>query len=711
MDLIYSIKYLTQELYKDNNKLFYLNMLFLYSIEDRVYKDKGLHTYFKSVLKNPNINLYYLYSTTISNPKNVIFKSKLDKLKSDYLKIVEINDENLLSTIVPIHRIFYRLFVKGGAALKIFVDYLVKMDVIKTEEIPDIANNPTDIDTNLIVNPYFADSNTLNEYLKVLIKDVCLYLIVEYNELYNDIDEKFYTKLVRNESIVRDIKNFYPYRQGIELRLPSISNIQDVSFGNGNYSIKQEGCNVRLTYLNNSFEKISVFRLLLAMDIIDYKMNIQKIGDSEVGYPIEDIVLESSAELIDITFYNIDNVKINKIWDWAINTIEYGSNNTLFIGLHEYILDLIGMIDNVEKNPMLALKSEKRIQRRDFLYKLYCNYRLIQQIVENNSEINREHITLYCKNIIDKQYLTYELTQDEIDSIVPYIIGENPNNFEIILINFIKKNILENNSMLYKLDMTSSGHVKIVKYNSIINNIDPDSLLVIKNYINTVFNKLDINTKAKIFSNVVSIYNENQMNDKTTLLLYISIVKSCKDKPEELAIRISNNYKQHIRQSMNYYPGLFISDHIKTLYRKGSIQQITSQLLNENIAKMLIYVIRNIASDIPMNILILNKYPPFKIIFSSRFNFYMFLELMLINLNTYLESIGGIQYNIIYELIQETIISIYFRVHCNEKIGRNNFDGLSDLLFAKIIFSDIKHKDKMVKIFNINNKSLFFNNT
>lgn len=711
MDLVYSIKYFTNELYKDNHKLFYLNMLFLYSIEERLYTHIGLNHYIKSILMNPAIDIYYLYTTTISNHKNEVFKSTLDRLILDYLKIVEINDDNLKSTIVPIHRIFYRFFVKGGAALKIFVDYLKKMDLIKDKEIPDIANAPTDIDTNLIVNPYFSDSVHFNEYLKIVMKDICLYFITEYREIYNEIDENFYLKLVKNENIVREIKSFYPNRDGIEIKLPSILNTSNVSFGNGNYSIKVEGSQIRLTYLNNMFSNISVFRLLLSMDIIDYKMDITKVGNAEIGNPIEDLVLESSAELIDITFYNNDNSKINTIWNWAINAIEYGKNNTLFMGLHEYIKDLIEMIENVDKNPMLALKSEKRIQRRDFLYRLYCNYRFIQNVIENGNKINKDYIMLYCQDQIDKKYLTYGLLKDEIDIILPYVIGKNPNDFESILIDFIKKYILENDGLLYKLDFNSSGLLEMHKFNNIMNNIDSDSLSVLHNYLKTEFIKLDVMLKAKIFCNIVKMYNENQVNDNTTFILFLSIIKSCKGNPEEFSERINNNYKQYVKQVINYYPDLFLSKRIKTLYRDGSIEQIISQLLNENVAKLLIYLIRNIKTHIPMNIVILNKYPPFKVIFSIKFNLYIIIEMIVTLLNNYLQSISGITYDIIYRIQEETSISIYFRVPCIDKIGRIQFNGTTDLLFTKIIFTDIKRIDKMIKIHSFNNKSLYFNNT
>jgi hypothetical protein len=381
------------------------------------------------------------------------------------------------------------------------------------------------------------------------------------------------------------------------------------------------------------------------------------------------------------------------------------------MGFHEYILDLIGMIENIDKNPMLVLKSEKRIQRRDFLFRLYCNSRLIQKIIENGNEINREHITLYCADLIDKTYLRFGLSQEEVNTILPYIIGKNPSNFEFILLDFIKRYLLENESILYKLDLNSANEMRSSKLDSIKNDVDPDSLLLIENYIKTVFVKLNPRLKAKIFSNIVSIYNENQMNDTTTFILYISVVKSCKDGPEELGVRIMNNYKQYMRQAMNYYPGLFLSSTIKTLYREGSVQQIISQLLNENISKMLIYVIRNIQSDIPMNILILNKYAPFKIIYSSKFNPFLFIESIVILLNRYLKSIGTTQYDIIYELTSEPTILIYLRVPFSENVGRINFKGITDLLFAKIMFNDIKRVDKMIKLFNFNSKSLFFNNT
>jgi len=131
----------------------------------------------------------YLYTTSLNNAGNILFQKELKSAIDNFVKLKEINDENLETIVIPIHRIFYRFFVKGGATLKVFVDYLEEMDIIDKDDIPIVANAPTDIDTNLIINPHFTYAYNLNELLKSLIEKACLVLMDKHAKIYTDINE------------------------------------------------------------------------------------------------------------------------------------------------------------------------------------------------------------------------------------------------------------------------------------------------------------------------------------------------------------------------------------------------------------------------------------------------------------------------------------------------------------------------------------------
>ena len=139
-------------------------MQFFYDLEDGILRNKELNAYLKNIISNTDRNLLYsLFLNTYSGEENILFfqdfNFKIDKyFRCDYTLA------NIEEIIFPIHSLFYRFFIKGGAALKVFVDNLEKIGIIGKDVpmLPSIAIDPTDIDSNIIVNPLFPEVRHLN---------------------------------------------------------------------------------------------------------------------------------------------------------------------------------------------------------------------------------------------------------------------------------------------------------------------------------------------------------------------------------------------------------------------------------------------------------------------------------------------------------------------------------------------------------------------
>ena len=733
MDRLTILRNITTELYKDNTKLFYINMNFFYYLEDSLYRDMSLHNYLKSIILTPGLDIYNLYSATLNNPVNMLFNREFHNKIQRFMGLKDlkkISIENLETIVIPIHRIFYRFFVKGGAALKVFVEYLDDMDILDIKDIPSVANSATDLDSTIIVNPHSIFAAQFNELLLSLVQKACFSLIASHAEIYNNIDETFYRKLIKNSIFLTELTKLFPNKKGdVQLRLPSIDDTSEITFPSG-YTVKPQGSQVKLTRIYNH-EGLITLRLLLSMDIIDYRMEIHTGDDgSESGRPIEELLGESGAELIDITFYNLDNHNIINVWNWAINAVSFGSRYTLFLGLHDMITDLTKMI--TMSDPMLEFKVEKRKNRLDFLYKIYCNYRLIQHIFENNNQINKSHIILYCKNTIDEKYKQIGLSEIEIDTILPYIIGQSPNNFEIILYNFILNYVYKNDSIQYNLEFRPdtfihSNKLALIDVSTIL---DPNTLEKIKVYIMNIFIALDITIKAKIFYEIVNIYNECQTMGNITLILYTAIYKSCIDTPELLSNRININYKQMIAETTGKYQSIFLKKELSIEYDKTPLNQpeITRLLINEKVVQMCHYFLKNIMLNQVTNIIILNKYPPYQITYSMKKHImentsYLlsYYEQILQLINQFIDSHREylnkhkIDFFVIYEISKKYPISIYFRVPFTQNIDGISFNGPTDILFATISFEYIVNrameKEGFIKLYQYPFKSLLFKYT
>ena len=704
---------LTGELYDSNELVFKLNMNFFYDLEDSLYRNRGLNNYIRTFLISSGQNINNIYAATVKNEENMLFNKMLKNKIDNYLIINPEIVENLEDVVIPIHQIFYRFYIKGGAALKVFVDNLYSLGILDKEiYIPRISNDPTDIDTNLIVNPVFPYAAELIELLKLTVETVSIQIMTKYRKKYSRLDNHFLNKLIKNSSLNQKITELLYKKDPIHYRLPNEGEKRDV-LPNGGFSYKPEKNVLRLTCINSHQAKISTYRILLAMDIIDVRYRIEKVGLGEMGTPVERLLVASEAELIDITVYNIDNPKYSQVWEWAKNAMPYGAHYTLYQEIHDMIIDLIQMLQNPTGHPSLIAKEEKRKQRLNYLYFLYCNYRLIQNILENNNKIHRSHVIKYCKNLVEDQFIQLGLTSDEIDTILPYIIGKNAENLEKIVYDFIHDYIYIDQNIQYKLDFNREGYAVSSKLNTddVYQFVSKETLEHISNYLMRIFIRLDKKQKAQVFSKLVSIYNNSKNDGNTTLILYTAIYKASIRKPESFAGRILELYTNLRRDTMNTVEGLFISKRLATAHRDGNIRDIPEILLAENIGKMCKYLMGKLMKELSMELFILNKYPPYQIscnLLNVKSFWYVYEKIVEI-LDEYLKT-TGVEFYLVYELSSKYPIQIYYRIPYYQTVDRVDFRGKTDIMFSKLFMDNIENRENLITILTYKNKSLYYLN-
>jgi hypothetical protein len=681
-----------------------MNLLFFYDLEDRLYRNPDLNAYFKQII--PQVNIYNLYTDTISGEHNILFKTDFDKRIQNYLELDPTIEENLEECVVPIHQIFYRFFIKGGAALKVFVDNLDKIGIIGNGMfIPGIANSPTDIDTNLLVNPKFKHASVLLLNLKNVIKTVCLELIDKYAKIYWEIDKLLIQKLQDNESFIKNISDLFHTDNPIYIYLPAEHMLSGVLPNNGE-TIKPQNSPIRLSILQPNYAEITVFRLLLCINITDVQYNLQITETSEVGIRLNRILIYGEGELIDITIYELTNPKYNEIWEWAKNAMPFGQRYTLFQGIHDMMIDLIQMSD-VKGNPSLNDKVVKRKIRLDYLYLLYCNYRMIQNILENSNKIKQEHIVKYCSKFIQRQFFTLGLTQPQLHLILPYIIGYIGFQFEQIMLEFILNYIYHSQNIQYKLDFNPSGILfgsKLIN-NDLENEFPKKDLEKIKKYILTTFALLTRINQASVFVKLVSVYNDSKNDGNTSLILLTAISRSSNGNALTFSDRVLNNYRQLLKSVTSSYQNLFISKILLDTYDRGIITYQHSKLiLNEIVGKMCTTVLNGLVRELQIEMVILNKYPPYKIIYFPKkndINLLILFENVVRLLTDYFNELP-ISFFMVYEIMNEYAIEIYYRLPAPFLSN-----STTDIKFCRLILNKIVSHTNMIKMFEYSNKTLY----
>jgi len=685
---------ITSILNEDNEILFKTNLAFFYDIEDGILRDDQLNMYLKTRIKNTERNLIYnVFLNTYSGEENILFfqnfNVKIDKyLSSDH------NKADIENIIFPIHSIFYRFFIKGGAALKVFVDNLETLGIIGHDipYVPNIAIDPTDIDSNIIVNPSFPQVLELIVILKQVIKNVSLRVLEKYNTIYCKFNEVLVTKIQRNDNFLQKVSSLF--NKDIFITAPSTEESNKTFINNG-FSIKPKNSCVRFTLLNM---QICIIRILLCVDIHESQVVIHQIEKSEMGIPNTLFVTDAEAELIDITLYERTYPKYNDIWDWAKQTLPYDRRHTLFQGIHEMIIDIIQMNTDAESsgNPSLLAKQEKRQMRLDYLYFLYCNYRLIQLILDNKNEIVEKHVIQYCHKLVEAPFLQLGLSQNQINEILPYIIGKTTVAIEHIIIDFMKNYILVDQSFQYELSNFEGVLVSSKFDKSMYTFIFPsDAVKIFEEYIITSIPTLSKKSATLLFISLVEGYKSTYMDGNTLFIYMCALLDTVGIPIAQFGSSVITSYNNMIKSIKSAHRQLIQSNQYFQIIRKSPFPpNFQTVILRENIGRLCSQLIDH--SEIWVDIIILNKYAPFKILCIPKIdvNILQVFESVFEIVNSYLIKLGA-PYVILYELTPEYKINVYFRFVFTKTVNTINLEGDVDIHFCRFI---LKYQDLPQKI-------------
>lgn len=676
---------ITSILNKDNDIFFKTNLQFFYDLEDGILRDNDLNVYFKKIISTTERNLLYnIFLNSYSSEIDILFFQNFNIQLEKYLKCDHYTAD-IEDIIFPIHFIFYRFFIKGGAALKVFVDNLIKLGIIGRDIpfVPNLAIDPTDIDSNIIANPAFPEALQLTVLLKQVINKVSFVLFEKYKTIYCKFNELLIEKIQKDDDFLKKISELFDNKT-VFFTGPS-SEQSNIELPNDGFSIKPENSCVRFTLLT---VPICIVRLLMCLNINETNIVVENIGTGQLGIPNTNFLSLAEAEIIDITVYDLDNPKYNDIWNWAKKTLPYDSRHTLFQGVHDMIIDIIQMNTLAETtgNPSLLVKYEKRKSRLDYLYFLYCNYRLIQNLLENNNEINEEHINQYCHKLIEVPFLRLGLTKKQINDILPYIIGYTTINFSKIIINFIKNYIVVDQSFQYELTNKDGILISSKLDKSNYNFKFPDKAIkMIEDYINVVIPTLSNRSAALVFVNLVEFYKETNY-DGNTLFILMSAILDAVGTPINLFVGATRNKYDNIIKSIKLSnTQLFLSNQYFQIIRKNPVpKNFGRYLLQDNIGKLCNTIIDQI--QIWCNLVILNKYPPYKIICIPKIevSILQLLENIFEIINSYLISLS-VPYLLLYHLTPDYVINVYFRFTYDKTINTINVKGDFDLLFCRFI--------------------------
>jgi len=633
-----------------------------------------------------------------------LFKIQLDA----YLECTPATAD-LETELFPIHSIFYRFFIKGGAALKIFVDNLEALGIIgeKGTFIPPVANAPTDIDSNLVLNPAFSEAPTFILILKEAMRQECLKIMANYSSAYWFMNQDLIKNLQENAAFLKDMAAlFHTEIERLFISEPSHDEMR------GHNTIKPENSCVRLSVLNPAFASICVYRVLMCVDIYDVQLQIIEDEAATVGRRVSNALIHAEAELIDITIYEMNNPKINDMWEWAKQAMPFDARYTLFQGIHQMILDIIQMNTSagLSRHPSLLSKFEKRQQRLNYLYYLYCNYLLIQNIVENKNKIKEQHITNYCHKLVQSEFLRLGLTPVQMNEILPYVIGKGGVPFEQIINDFIQNHLVQDNSIDHEISM-QSGRVVSSKHTPPINaSLFPSrALQKIKDYVIGVIPPLSSLNKALVLVELVALLKESRTDGSVNFVLLSALLDACGAPVLQFIPTARTIYKNMIKMLKLVHKLIFSSNEYHQIIQNrhtATFQRYVFVVLNENIGRLCKTLLQNI--EIAVDIVLLNKFTPFRLVCipKIKINFIEVLEQLFLLVHEFMNRLG-VPFIITYELHPEFILNVAFRLPFNKTIKSINLKSFAEIHFCKFFIKYQPVPQHTYLIYNNSNKSFY----
>jgi len=417
-----------------------------------------------------------------------------------------------------IHKMFYRLYIKGGAAIKSTVEYIfLEQEADKNIIIPEDISNPTDIDSCLIINPILEEiykirfQNVLLEVLNESIEEVLKLLRIKYIIVqWLTVDS-----LNKDRDLLEKIRNHYFLTERVKFMRNDKEPGYRFTEYPSNETFKLEKSSLKL--FKQKLTGIQLFRILLDLEFRTFSN--KKIGNS-------------AAEIIDISYYTIDNRDSEKAWEWATRAQTLSDKFTLFMSFDDIISD-INYLLKISENVAVSKRSKRTI-RKNFLIYSYCVYKMFREHFESNQLIEFKNIKKYCLPYTERRLRNIQLPPSlHKDDLIPFFIDRT----EMATDDIIKKTVHDIFlNMSYKLSIYSEKDdtIKLIKLPTIsVKQFDE-----ISEKIGRIVSQLNEEEKILFMANLVDIYLRSYELGYINFLIMIAILEEPYGNPKNFAVRL-----------------------------------------------------------------------------------------------------------------------------------------------------------------------------
>jgi hypothetical protein len=541
---------ITDVLYQTNPVLTE-KLLDIYSeILSKVYTNETINRYLLSI-----IYLYNgIYETTFPADSTTLLPNQIKYLISEFSDIVKKGrySETSLFTLVSIHNLFYRVYIKGGSAIKFLAQHIKKLD--SQVIFPDELLKSGDLDSNIILNPYLSENHHIELFniLKNTFFEITLKVAITQKPLFDMLAKELVTS-INGITELLDAVSLFTGKADVRYSLPTADETT-VSIPNYLYSMKPYNNSFKVSTIKMMSSEIDVIRLML-------EVSVSKDTEHNVG--------NTEAELIDFTFYYNTRSDIKFVWKTACNTM-YISNNTIYLSSFTDIISDIQLMLSKPSTTILEAKRQKRLERLELLKKLYCYNEIIQEY-NVRRRVNFNKIRSLCHDYV-KEYLDkFSLDSTEKEHIIPFILGNTDKSINVIIKDFIAKYIVEYSTFYNTIDDDTGRKLVIHEYSkSLSSTIDKLVIDTFNKNLSSILGRID-GDKMVLFYYLVKRFTDHrnlQMNNNTLFFhsLYSTLSQLSKNKSRIKVADLVNMFKTSNDTTNNLILVNFINPFLITQY-------------------------------------------------------------------------------------------------------------------------------------------------
>ena len=537
----------------ENIEFIYEHNMSLYHnlIEELIYS-KELNIALKNYLSNSSDkHILDLYLNTTPNPAQFI-GSKLLLVHVETFKNINFDEpieaKKAYRLILDvIHKIFYRLYIKGGSAIKSIIEYIfIKKEADVNIVIPNGIINPTDIDSACVLNPALMEEGALKiEEVLLRTLEICIERVMLKERVKYTLAQLMLIQLLNmNKTLVNEMNRNYSI-DGRQLLFGITSNKMGYlkPEGRANYTKKLDKNALKL--FSQLFTGMRLFRILIDVGI--YTEDEKKIDKSTDG------------EIIDVIYYNWFSIEIEKkkAWDYGCRAIKLENNFILFMSFEDLISDLNYLLSLY--NEASILKKSKREARHNFLIYCYCVYKMFRDHFETNQHIEYKHIEKYCYGLVENRLEGLDLPLERRNELVPILISNTDKTIKELI-------YIAVDNIIYRMDYKS------VKYNieteifHLRNNISEKQYDRLKEQLRRITAQMPEQMQLIFLSNLVGLYNKSLQFGEFSYLIFTSLM-------EEPIGNISS-YGVRLLDRFNHTKNILMKQQVEVLNRIFSFANI-----------------------------------------------------------------------------------------------------------------------------------------